>query len=97
MCEKSSIINPFILSGFFYLKSLDKFISYIGGVWLVFIMTCFVGISELNANSIDLDQKPHSVMSDLGLHCLPMSLLWGASLKWVKHLSCRVKIQQMTL
>ena len=24
------------------------------------------------------------ILSDLGLHCLPMSLLWDARLKWVK-------------
>ena len=33
-------------------------------------------MSELNVNSIDLDQTPHSAASDLGLHCLQMSLLW---------------------
>ena len=27
-----------------------------------------------------------SAASDLGLHCLPMSLLWDARLKWVKHM-----------
>ena len=27
------------------------------------------------ANSGDPDQMPHSVASDLGLHCLPMTLL----------------------
>ena len=26
---------------------------------------------------------PCSAASDLGLHCLPMSLLWDARLKWV--------------
>ena len=36
----------------------------------------FIENSELNANSADPDQTPHSVASDLGLHCLPMSLLW---------------------
>ena len=29
-----------------------------------------------NGNSVDPDQTPHSAASDLGLHCLPMSLLW---------------------
>ena len=29
-----------------------------------------------NANSVDPDQTPRSTASDLGLHCLPMSLLW---------------------
>ena len=38
----------------------------------------------LNANSVDPDQTPRSAASDLGLHCLPMSLLWDARLKWVK-------------
>ena len=30
---------------------------------------------ELFANSGDPDQTPHSVASDLGLHCLPITLL----------------------
>ena len=36
-----SIDNPFMPSGHFYLKSLDKSISYIRGVWLVFITIMF--------------------------------------------------------
>ena len=40
-----------------------------------------------NANSVDPDQMPHSAASDLGLHYLPMSLLWEARLKWVKRQS----------
>ena len=28
----------------------------------------------LNANSVNPDQPPHFAASDLGLHCLPMSL-----------------------
>ena len=31
-------VNPFMPSGFFYFKSLDRFIFYIRGVWLVFII-----------------------------------------------------------
>ena len=27
------------------------------------------------ANNVDPDQMPHNVASDLGLHCLPMTLL----------------------
>ena len=41
-------------------------------------------IIELNANSVDPDQTPRSAASDLGLHCLPMFLLWDARHKWVK-------------
>ena len=33
-----------------------------------------------NAKSVDPDQMAHSAASDLGLHCLPMSLLWKARL-----------------
>ena len=35
------------------------------------------------ANRVDQDQMPLSA-SDLGLHCLPMSLLCDARHKWVK-------------
>ena len=55
------------------------------GVWLVIILTCFVERSEFNANSVDPDQTPRSVASDLGLHYLPMSHLWDARHKWVKN------------
>ena len=37
----------------------------------------------LNANSVDPDQTLHDAASDLGVHCLPMSLLWDARLKRV--------------
>ena len=40
------------------------------------------------ANSVDPDQMPHSAASDLGLHCLPMSLLWDARHKWVNFHVC---------
>ena len=65
-------------SGFFYFNFLNGFFSYKRGVWFVFIIVMLVEISELNANCVDPDQT-----SDLGLYCLPMSLLWDARLKWV--------------
>ena len=34
---------------------------------------------------MDPYQTPRSVTSDMGLHCLSMSLLWDARLIWVKH------------
>ena len=37
----------------------------------------------INANSVDPDQTPRSAVSDLGLHCLPMSHFWDARHKWV--------------
>ena len=56
-------------------------ISNIRCVWLVFItsLSYIVEISECNANSADPDQTPRSAASDLGLHCLPVSL----RIKWV--------------
>ena len=41
-------------------------------------------LAKLLADSEDPDQRPHSVMSDLGLHCLPVTILRVCRLKWVK-------------
>ena len=71
-------------SGLFYLSSLDKSISYIRGVWLVLLLSCFVEISEINANRVDPDQTPRSAASDLGLHCLSVSHLLDDRLELVK-------------
>ena len=38
----------------------------------------------LFANSGDPDQMPHSASSDLGLHCLSITLLGISRLQWVK-------------
>ena len=50
----------------------------------------------MQENSGDPDQTPHSLASDLGLHCLPMSNKKDARHIWVKmqlfclsHYSCR--------
>ena len=42
------------------------------------LLPCFTEITVFNANRVDPDQMPHSVASDLDLHCLPISLLWDA-------------------
>ena len=68
--------------GLFYLNSLDQCISNKGGAWVVFSVICIIKIRVFNANIIDPDQTPHSVASDLCLHCLQMSLLWEAWYKW---------------
>ena len=41
-------------------------------------------MAKLFAKSGDPDQMPHSVASDLGLHCLPITLFGVSRLKWVK-------------
>ena len=46
------------------------------------LLLCCIVVPFLNANSVDSDQMPHSAASDLGLHCLPISLLWDARHKW---------------
>ena len=46
--------------------------------WLIF-SPCFINISIFNANSVDPDQTPRCAASDLGLNCLPLSLLWDTS------------------
>ena len=38
---------------------------------------------ELFATSGDPDHMPHSAASDLGLHCLPVTLLGVSRLQWV--------------
>ena len=66
------------------------------GVWLVFVITngpCFKETFELNANSVDPDQMPHSAASDIGLHCLLMSQLWGARLNGLFEKATRSKTQ----
>ena len=39
---------------------------------------------ELLANSGDPDQTPQNAASDLGLHCLSITLLGVSRLQWVK-------------
>ena len=41
-------------------------------------------MAKLFANSEDPDQMLHSAASDLGLHCLPITLLGVSQLQWVK-------------
>ena len=41
-------------------------------------------MAKLFANSEDPDQTLHSAASDLGLHCLPITLLRVFRLQWVK-------------
>ena len=47
---------------------------------------------KLFANSGDPDQMPHSAVTDLGLHCLPVTLLWVSRLQWVRGMNLPQKI-----
>ena len=43
-------------------------------------------MAKLFANSGDPDQTPRPAASDLGLHCLPITLLRVSRLQWVNRL-----------
>ena len=86
--NKYIVVNPFTPSGLFYRNSLDKSISYIRSVCIIFIITAFHGNPCIYANSGDPNQTPRSAASVLGLHCLPKSLSLDARHKWVKRLKC---------
>ena len=45
------------------------------GLFCHFILLLMENLKILLANTADPDQMPHYVASDLGLHCLPMTLL----------------------
>ena len=54
-------------------------------MWLVFIITleCFIEIPVVCKNSVDPDQTPCSMASDLFLYCLPVFLFFFLFfLKW---------------
>ena len=48
-----------------------------------YVIKIFLEKFELFANSGDLDQMPCSTASDLGLHCLQITLLKFSRLQWV--------------
>ena len=78
------------ISDFFLSEKLPflvvKFSVYLNGhvfvmrvfsvLLLLLLLLCFIEIPVFNANNVDPDQTPRSVAaSDLGLHCLPITLL----------------------
>ena len=68
-------INTFTSSGLFYHNSLDLSISNSRVFGKFLLILCSIEIPVFNDNSVDPDQMPHSVASDLDLHCLPITLL----------------------
>ena len=48
-------------------------------------------MAKLFANRGDPDQTPCSAPSDLGLHCLPITLLGVSGLQWVRYPPLRPK------
>ena len=62
--------------GPFHCYMLDKSICNFSSVGSLLSHLFYLKWNILLANSIDPDQMLHYVASDLGLYCLPMTLLW---------------------
>ena len=43
-------------------------------IFFLILLPCFIEIHACSANSVNPAQTPCTAASDLGLHCLPMSL-----------------------
>ena len=71
-------------NGISHRYQLEQPISVLRDVWWYFSFLFKFLYKIMQANSGDPDQTPHSVASDLGLHCLPMSHKKDASHIWVK-------------
>ena len=68
-----SLFNLFMPSRLVYLNSLDWSISNTKGPGYFLLLSCFIEIGLLTANSVYTDQTRFAA-SDLGLQCLPMPL-----------------------
>ena len=66
---------PLYTGGHFHCYMLDESICHFRGVGSVLSLLCYFRLKILLANNVDPDQMPHYVASDLGLRCLPMTLL----------------------
>ena len=67
------ILNPLYTGRLFYCYMLDKSICHVRGVVSILSLLFYCWWKILLVNSVDPDQMPHCVASDLGLHCLPMT------------------------
>ena len=74
--------NPFMPIGLFCLSALDRLVLFKGCLVSVCSSHVLIEILAFNVNNVDPD-GPQFAASDLGLDCLPMSLLWDARHKWV--------------
>ena len=77
------VVNPHLPSGPVHAFQLDESVSSFRGVWCTFSFLFYFELIFLLANSEDADQTLRSAVSDLGVHCLPMSQKWYARLRWV--------------
>ena len=82
----SSYINPIMKSGLFYHDRLDWSIFIRRGL-ISYYCSMFDINSYIQCKQCRPDQTPQNAASDLGLHCLSVSLLWGARHKCIKLLA----------
>ena len=54
---------------------LDESICHFRGVWSITSLLFYFSLKIVLANNVDPGQTRFDVASDLGLHCLPMTLL----------------------
>ena len=78
--------NPLYTGGFFHCYMLDESIRHFRGVGSILSLLFYFWWKILLANSVDPDQMSHYVAFDLGLHCLPMTILRVFRSEWVKSL-----------
>ena len=75
LVDSSTVIcwtSPFVILG-------------VSGLFVTFIL---LFMENPVSNSVDPDQMPHYVASDLGLHCLPMTCFQVSQQEWVKTQYC---------
>ena len=60
---------------------LDKSICHFSGVASTLSLLFYSLWKILLAQTVDPDQMPHYVVSDLSLHCLPMTFLTGFQIR----------------
>ena len=65
--------NPLYSCRFFHCYMLDKFIPHFRDVRSILLLLFYFLWKILLANTVDPDQMPPYVASDLGLQCLPMT------------------------
>ena len=59
----------------FHWYMLDESICHFRGIRSIISLLFYFRWKTLLANSVDPDQMPHYMASDLGIHCLPITLL----------------------
>ena len=72
---KEKQFNPLHNGGLFHRYTLDVSICHFRSVWSNLSLLCYFKWKILLSNNVDPDQMPHHMASNLGLHCLPMTLL----------------------